>query len=70
MFGLFRRKPPPNNSAAIIAELEHIYRLIANRTVPIVADDFDAGYDMAIDEALDIIDDRIRFYLNPTTENA
>lgn len=70
MFGLFRRKPTPNNSAVIIKELEHIYRLIANLNIPTVADDFDSGYDMAIDEALDIIDGRIRFYLNPTTENA
>lgn len=66
MFGLFRRKSPQDNSAAVIRELEHIYVLIAKLTVPIVADDVDAGYDMAIDEALDIIDGRIRFYINPT----
>lgn len=70
MFGLFRKKLPENNSAVIIKELEHVYRLIANLNIPVVADDVDAGYDMAIDEALDIIDGRIRFYLNPTTENA
>lgn len=69
MFGLFRKKLPENNSAVIIKELEYVYRLIANLNIPVVADDVDAGYDMAIDEALDIIDGRIRFYLNPTTEN-
>ena len=68
MFGLFRRKPP-NNSAVIINELKHVYGLIAKLNIPVVADDVDAGYDMAVDEALDIINDRIRFHLNPTTEN-
>ena len=69
MLGLFGKKPPQNNSAAIIKELEHVHRLIANLNIPTVTDDFDSGYDMAIDEALDIIDGRIRFHLNPTTEN-
>jgi len=69
MFGLFRRKPQ-TSTAVIVKELEHVYALIANLNIPVVADDVDAGYDMAIDEALDIIDGRIRFHLNPTTENA
>ncbi len=69
MFGLFRRKPQ-TNAAVIIKELEHVYALVANLNIPVVADDVDAGYDMAVDEALDIINDRIRFHLNPTTENA
>lgn len=68
MFGLFRKRPP-TNTAEIVKELEHVYALIARLNIPVVADDVDAGYDMAIDEALDIIDGRIRFYLNPTTEN-
>ena len=69
MFGLFRRKPQ-TNAAVIIKELEHVYALVSNLNIPVVADDVDAGYDMAVDEALDIINDRIRFHLNPTTENA
>ena len=68
MFGLFRRKPQ-TNAAVIIKELEHVYALVSNLNIPVVADDVDAGYDMAVDEALDIINDRIRFHLNPTTEN-
>ena len=68
MFGLFRKKPQ-DNSAAIIRELEHLYVLVAKLTVPVIADDVDAGYDMAIDEVLDIIDARVKYYLNPTTEN-
>lgn len=66
MFGLFRRKPPQDNAAVIISELEHVYGLIASLTIPVVSDDFDAAYDMAVDEALDIIDGRIRFYATPT----
>ena len=68
MFGLFR-KTPQDNSAAIIRELEHLYVLVAKLNVPVIADDVDAGYDMAIDEVLDIIDARVKYYLNPTTEN-
>lgn len=67
MFGLFRRKQKPKpDTAAIVRELEHVYVLVAKLNIPVIADDVDAGYDMAIDEALDIIDGRIRFYLNPT----
>lgn len=65
MFGLFRRKAKPD-TALIVKELEHVYRLIASLNIPVVADDFDGGYDMAIDEALDMVDGRIRFHLNPT----
>ena len=68
MFGLFRKKPQ-DNSAVIIRELEHLYVLVAKLNVPVIADDVDAGYDMAIDEVLDIIDARVKYYLNPTTEN-
>lgn len=68
MFGLFRKKPQ-DNSAAIIRELERLYVLVAKLNVPVIADDVDAGYDMAIDEVLDIIDARVKYYLNPTTEN-
>ena len=68
MFGLFRKKPQ-DNSAAIIRELEHLYVLVAKLNVPVIADDVDAGSDMAIDEVLDIIDARVKYYLNPTTEN-
>ncbi len=68
MLGLFRKKPQ-DNSAAIIRELEHLYVLVAKLNVPVIADDVDAGYDMAIDEVLDIIDARVKYHLNPTTEN-
>jgi hypothetical protein len=68
MFGLFRKKLP-DNTASIVKELEHVHALIAKLNIPIVADDVDAGYDMAIDEALDMIDGRIKFYLTPTADN-
>ena len=68
MLWLFRKKPSAD-TAAIIAELEHAYALVAKLNIPAVTDDFDSGYDMAIDEALDIIEGRIRFHKNPTMEN-
>lgn len=69
MFGIFRRKPV-DHTAPIITELEHVHALIARLNIPVVADDVDAGYDMAIDEALDLVQGRIRYYKNPTTDGS
>lgn len=68
MLWLFRKKPSAN-TAVIIAELEHAYALVAKLNIPAVTDDFDSGYDMAIDEVLDLIEGRIKFHKNPTMEN-
>ena len=67
MFGLFRRKAK-SDTASLVNELQHVFVLVSKLNIPVVADDFDSGYDMAIDEVLDIIDARIRFHLNPATE--
>jgi hypothetical protein len=40
-----------------IAVLDAIKERILKLNIPTVADDVDAGYDMAIDEVIDIIDD-------------
>lgn len=69
MFNIFRKKEPPN-IAPVIGELKHLYHLISKLNIPVVADDVDAGYDMAIDEVLDLIKGRINYHKNPTTENS
>lgn len=58
MFGFLRRKLK-TRSPEVVAELEHLSALIEKLSIPVVADDLDAGYDMAIDEVLDIIQGRI-----------
>ena len=50
---------------AVVDELRHLYGLICSLNIPVVADDVDAGYDMAVDEVLDLISGRIDFYENP-----
>lgn len=55
MFKWFRRKPPPQWMTAhetLLAIREQVERM----NIPVVADDFDAGYDMAVDEVLVLID--------------
>ena len=64
MFGWFKRKAP-------IAEQTGREALVALRgrveqmNIPVVADDFDAGYDMAVDEVLVLI----ARALNPETSD-
>jgi hypothetical protein len=61
--GLFGKKPEPvkPDTAATLAELKHLKMLIERLNIPVVADDYDAGYDTAIDEVLDIVSGRINF---------
>jgi hypothetical protein len=57
--------PPPTDRLAsnlIKDELRHLYALIEKLNIPVVMDDHDAGYDTAIDEALEIINSRIQHY--------
>jgi len=57
--------PPPTDrlaSSLIKDELRHLYALIEKLNIPVVMDDHDAGYDTAIDEALEIINSRIQHY--------
>lgn len=58
-----RRKPVPQLSGreALLALRAQIEQM----NIPVVADDFDAGYDMAIDEVLVLIERT----LNPDTSN-
>jgi len=58
---LFGKKPEPDK-AVIIAELKVVLAMIERLNIPVVADDYDAGYDTAIDEAIEIINDRISHY--------
>lgn len=55
MLRWFRRsKPVPQQSGreALLALRAHVEQM----NIPVVADDFDAGYDMAIDEVLVLIE--------------
>ena len=60
MWGLFRKRtaPPPDGREALIA----LRKKVILMNIPIVGDRFDAGYDMAVDEVLVLIDEA----LNPT----
>lgn len=55
MLKWFRRKRPPQWMTAREALLA-IREQVENMNIPVVADDFDAGYDMAVDEVLVLID--------------
>lgn len=68
MFDIFKKKPLTSNQA-LIAELRHVYELIGKLNTPVIADDFDAGYDMAIDEALDMIEGRIKLHQSLVAKN-
>lgn len=63
MFGWLRKKRPQTVTAeqALIALRSRVEQM----NIPVVADDFDAGYDMAIDEVLVLIDRT----LNPDTSD-
>lgn len=65
MFGLFRKKTPPE-IVPIVRELERVRSMIASLNISVVADDFDAGFDTAIDEVLNIIDGCIKSNIDPT----
>lgn len=60
MWGWFRKRaaPPVDGGEALIALRKRIILM----NIPTVEDSFDAGYDMAIDEVLALIDDA----LNPS----
>lgn len=64
MFGWFRRKksiPEQTGREALIALRNRVEQM----NIPVVADDFDAGYDMAVDEVLVLI----ARALNPEASN-
>lgn len=44
---------------AVVAALAQLAALLEKRSIPVVMDDWDAGYDLAIDEALALINDAI-----------
>ena len=48
---------PRTKQVTALDALAHIKRAVERLNVPVVADDVDAGYDMAIDEVIDIISD-------------
>jgi hypothetical protein len=63
MFGWMRKKvQPPHTAHHVLMALRNEIEL---KNIPVVMDDFDAGYDMAIDEVLALIDDA----LNPSARN-
>jgi hypothetical protein len=56
--------PPTDRlaSSPIKDELRHLHALVEKLNIPVVADDYDAGYDTAVDEVLEIINSRIQHY--------
>jgi hypothetical protein len=68
MFGWkTQSKPAPVTAtkldrSLILDELRHLYALVEKLNIPVVADDYDAGYDTAVDEILDVIDGRIKYH--------
>lgn len=54
---LFAQKK--SKDEAVISALTELAAHIEKRSVPVVMDDWDAGYDIAIDEVLAIINDAI-----------
>jgi hypothetical protein len=44
---------------AVIAALLQLAAIIEKRNIPVVMDDWDAGYDLAIDEVLALINDAV-----------
>lgn len=64
MFGWMRKRvqdPQPTVQQVLVA----LKNQIELKNIPVIMDDFDAGYDMAIDEVLALIDDA----LNPNASN-
>lgn len=54
---LFRKKPA--NTEIVLTVLQALSAEIQKKNIPVIADDIDAGYDMAIDEVLALIDEAI-----------
>lgn len=55
----------PSNKEAVLAALGNLKKRVEAMNIPVIADDQDAGYDMAVDEVLALIDDAI----NQTVSN-
>lgn len=64
MLRWFRRKKPVPQLSGREALL-FLWEQVKQMNIPVVADDFDAGYDMAIDEVLVLIERT----LHPDTSN-
>lgn len=58
MLRKFLMKKPTAQEAVLIA-LRDLTKKIEAKNIPVIMDDQDAGYDMAVDEILAIIDDAI-----------
>lgn len=57
MFGWFRKKAAPEKTARqALIELRDRVEMM---NIPVIADDFDAGYDMAVDEVLVLINNAL-----------
>jgi len=54
---MFRAKKPEDRS--VISVLTELAQYIENKSVSTVMDDWDAGYDVAIDEVLALVNDTI-----------
>lgn len=64
MFGWMRKRvqtPHPTVHQVLVVLRDEVER----KNIPVIMDDFDAGYDMAIDEVLALIDEA----LNPSARN-
>lgn len=62
LLALYRTVRPATEPTARDA-LAAIRARVLAKHVPVIADDIDAGYDMAVDEVLDVIDDYQRQHL-------
>lgn len=58
MFRRLFQKKPANNEAALEA-LKSLRSSVEKMNIPVIMDDQDAGYDMAVDEVLALIDEAI-----------
>lgn len=61
LLGLFRT-PRPKVEPSARQVLDDIRRLVETKNIPVIMDDVDAGYDMAVDEILDLIEDYQRLH--------
>jgi hypothetical protein len=60
---MFRTRTKP---VTAIEAVDYLMRRVEALNIPVVADDVDAGYDMAVDEVLDIIIDYRKVLSTPT----
>lgn len=56
MFKWLRKKPQPAADVAVLGVLLMLREHVERMNIPVVRDDYDAGYDMAVDEVLVLID--------------